>query len=98
MSHTNDRFPVGTFISSVAERHGYLTPADVALMSSYDYYRVIPVLVRCGGTRFACPAEEVSARIEAVEAAGDYVRDVSLAVGSPLADAVSTRIRFDNDL
>ena len=39
--------------------------------------RLVPLLVRCGGKRFVAPAQDVAAMIKAVEASGDYVRDVS---------------------
>lgn len=35
------------------------------------------VLVRCGGRRFVCAAVDVRFMMDAVEAKGDYVRDLS---------------------
>lgn len=45
--------------------------------------RLCPVMVRCGGCRFTSPAQDAPVLIKAIEAAGDYVRDVSfpIAVG-----------------
>ncbi len=44
--------------------------------------RLCPVLVRCGGKRFTCAAQDCAEMIRAVELGGDYVRDVSLPVGT----------------
>ncbi len=44
--------------------------------------RLCPVLVRCGGGRFTAPAQDAAHFIALVEAGGDYVRDVSLPVGT----------------
>ncbi len=44
--------------------------------------RLCPVLVRCGGCRFTCAVQDVEHLIKCITAGGDYVRDVSLPVGS----------------
>lgn len=59
---------------------GFLTEADLAELIKLD--RLFPVLVRCGGKRFTCAAQDCAEMIKAIEAAGDYVRDVSCPVGS----------------
>ena len=44
--------------------------------------RLLPVLVRCGGGRFTCAAQDFEHFMACVIAGGDYVRDVSAPVGS----------------
>lgn len=44
--------------------------------------RLQPVLVRCGAGRFTCAVQDLPHFIACVNAGGDYVRDVSLPVGS----------------
>lgn len=41
--------------------------------------RLQPVLVRCGGGRFSCPAQDLKHFIDIINKEGsDYVRDVSV--------------------
>ena len=56
---------------------GHVTDVGVAAMAAHPKWRLIPLLVRCGGTRFVAPATNIKGLIEAIEATGDYVRDVS---------------------
>ena len=58
-------------------RYGFVTDVDVSAMANHGQYRLISLLVRCGGKRFVAPAANVTEMIAAVEMAGDYVRDVS---------------------
>lgn len=44
--------------------------------------RLFPMLVRCGGCRFTCAAQDIRHLVKCVEAGGDYVRDVSFPVGA----------------
>jgi hypothetical protein len=60
------------------EQHGFLSPQNVAALAADDTGRLTPLLVRFGGCRLTCPAQDVSTIIAALEAAGDYCRDVSL--------------------
>src|SRR5881392_2872760 len=59
---------------------GFLSEADIPKLIALD--RLCPVLVRCGGCRFTCGAQDVQHLMRCVEAGGDYVRDVSFPVGS----------------
>ena len=59
---------------------GFLTEADMAELIKLD--RLCPVLVRCAGGRFTCAAQDAAHFIKCAKAGGDYVRDVSLPVGS----------------
>jgi hypothetical protein len=59
---------------------GFITAAQMSELIKLD--RLCPVLVRCGCGRFTCAAQDVAHFIKCVEAGGDYVRDVSLPVGS----------------
>lgn len=63
-----------SFLSS--RPFGFITTHDVDEL--VRLHRLCPVLVRCGGKRFTCAVQDVKAMIAAVEAAGDYVRDVSV--------------------
>lgn len=44
--------------------------------------RLFPVLVRCGCCRFTCPVQDLAQLVKCIKVGGDYVRDVSLPVGS----------------
>lgn len=63
-----------------AESYGFLRDTDMAELIALD--RLFQVLVRCGGCRFTCAAQDVAHLVKCVEAGGDYVRDVSFPVGS----------------
>ncbi len=63
-----------SFLSS--RPFGFITTHDIDEL--VRLHRLCPVLVRCGGKRFVCAVQDVKAMIAAVEAAGDYVRDVSV--------------------
>lgn len=58
---------------------GFITDKEHDLKSLIQEDRLQSVLVRCGGGRFACPAQDVEhfIRIIARDAA-DYVRDLSV--------------------
>lgn len=59
---------------------GFLKETDMHGLIALD--RLCPVLVRCGCGRFTCPAQDAAHFIKCVEAGGDYVRDVSLPIGT----------------
>lgn len=59
---------------------GFLKSEDIAPLIAID--RLCYVLVRCGGCRFTCAAQDVEHLIKCVSAGGDYVRDVSFPVGA----------------
>lgn len=59
---------------------GFLRQSDMPALIALD--RLCQVLVRCGGCRFTCAAQDVAHLIKCVDAGGDYVRDVSFPVGS----------------
>lgn len=59
---------------------GFLTLEALAELVKLD--RLCSVLIRCGGCRLTCPAQDVKHLIECVIASGDYVRDLSLPVGA----------------
>lgn len=71
-------------IQSIADKYGFLSDTDVEFLASNDTYRLLEVLVRCGNRRFTCAVQYLPGMVEAIEAAGDYVRDVSLPSHSPL--------------
>lgn len=62
------------------ETCGFLRDTDMPELIALD--RLCQVLVRCGGCRFLCAAQDVEHLIKCVEAGGDYVRDVSFPVGA----------------
>lgn len=57
---------------------GYLTSTELAALRAVERERLTPVLVRCGSCRFTCAIQDSAFLIAAVEAHGDFVRDVSL--------------------
>ena len=59
---------------------GFLRDVDMVTLIGLD--RLCQVLVRCGGCRFTCAAQDVTHLVKCVEAGGDYVRDVSFPVGA----------------
>lgn len=73
-----------TLFHAIRLQHGFLTDEQVASLAGRHSTRLTQVLVRCGGSRFTCSAQDAARLIAAVEASGDYVRDVSLPAGSPL--------------
>lgn len=64
------------------DQYGFLTQSDVALLAGHPASRLLQVLVRCGGCRLVCAAQDVRHLIALVESGSDdgpeYVRDVSL--------------------
>ena len=66
-------------LSDAVECGGFLGTAGLAVVAQED--RLRQLLVRCGGCRFVCAAQDVTHLIECVVAGGDYVRDVSLPAG-----------------
>lgn len=65
-------------------RMGWLTKEDVQVLASDMELRLQWCLVRCGGCRFTCPAQDVEHLVHCVEAGGDYVRDVCIPAGDPI--------------
>ena len=59
---------------------GFVTEKQMPELIGID--RLAPLLVRCGGKRFTCAAQDLAPMLAAVVAAGDYIRDVSFPVGS----------------
>lgn len=64
---------------------GFLTVAQAEELNKLD--RLFPVLVRCGCNRFTCSVQYLKGMIICVEAGGDYVRDVSIPVGTEARQA-----------
>jgi hypothetical protein len=63
-----------------ASRFGFVTAVEVASIAADNRTRLTPMLVRCGGCRFMCAAQDVKHLIDIITTDGrDYVRDVSLA-------------------
>ncbi len=69
-----------SFIASRDAECGFLNVAQLKELETID--RLCPVLVRCGGCRFTCAAQDVPHLLACIKAGGDHVRDVSLPVGS----------------
>lgn len=67
-----------TFLQT--KEFGFLKVEDMPELIALD--RLFPVLVRCDMCRFECAAQDCAHLIKAVQAIGDYVRDVSAPVGS----------------
>ncbi len=70
------------------QEHPYVTDKVVEELVKLD--RLCQLLVRCGGCRFMCAAQDVQHLVRCIEAGGDYVRDVSFppkAKGSEVGSA-----------
>jgi hypothetical protein len=61
----------------VRDAFGFVSKPEVEALAAHPVSRLWPLLVRCGGSRFVAAAQDVATLIAAVEASGDYVRDVS---------------------
>lgn len=62
------------------EQCGFMTMDDVAELAKED--RLRQLLVRCGGCRFMCAAQDVAHLAGIIDASdSDYVRDISLPAG-----------------
>ena len=72
-------------LAGIRQRGGFLTEGDLEVLRRDERARLWPILVRCGGGRFTCPAQDVNHFVgiirESNEERGDYVRDVSLVAG-----------------
>jgi hypothetical protein len=64
-------------------RHGFLTKGEVHALAEDNDHRLDAVLIRCGGGRFSCPAQDAEHFIKLIEREpyGDFVRDVSIPFG-----------------
>lgn len=61
--------------------YGFITsPAQLNELKRLD--QLCQLLVRCGGCRFLCAAQDVEHLMTCIVAGGDYVRDVSFPVGA----------------
>ena len=72
------------FINGKLQNGGFLSSEDLPDLIKIE--RLQQVLVRCGGCRFTCAAQDVEHLIKCIDAGGDYVRDVSFKSGA-LAEA-----------
>ncbi len=67
-------------LQEIINQHGFLQEPQLEELVELD--RLRPVLIRCSGGRFTCPAQDAKHFIEIIEATtvgvGEYVRDVSL--------------------
>jgi len=61
----------------ITMRGGFITEDQIDGVVKED--RLQPCLIRCGGGRFSCPAQDVRHFVNIISEHGkDYVRDVSL--------------------
>ena len=61
----------------INSHYGFIQDTDLDKVIAED--RLYPCLIRCGGGRLSCPAQDVSHFIAIIEKEGsDYIRDVSL--------------------
>lgn len=72
-------------------------PRDIWITSTEQLQELIrtdrlrPLLVRCGRCRFTAPAQDVPFLVEAINKAGDYVRDISFPSTVTLSPAIWAR-------
>ena len=63
------------------QHHGFIRKEDIPTIINENRFE--PLLVRCGGGRFTCPAQNVEHFIEIIgKENSDYVRDVSFPAAS----------------
>ncbi len=67
---------MGIIQDLLADRMGFISQNEIGAVEAQD--RLWPCLVRCGGGRFSCPAQDVAHFVAIIDASADYVRDVSL--------------------
>ena len=68
-----------TIQTVINEQHGFIKQSDLPGIIEQD--RLMPCVIRCGGGRFTCPAQDVEHFIAIIERDGqDYIRDVSISV------------------
>ena len=61
----------------INDHYGFITEEELPRVIAED--RLYPCLIRCGGGRLSCPAQDVRHFIKIIETEGsDYIRDVSL--------------------
>lgn len=72
---------MAAFINRIKEDNcGFLRGPDIEELKALD--GLAPVLVRCGGGRFQCAAQDAEHFLEIIASQGsDYVRDVGLVAG-----------------
>ena len=74
-----------SLLRKITNQHGSLDNTDLSDLARFD--RLRPVLIRCGGGRLTCPAQDANHWINIIEAStgahDDYVRDVSLPATDP---------------
>ena len=80
-------------LRAVEERGGYITAPELAVLAADPAHKLDPWLVRCGRCRFLAASQDVAYIIAAVEAAGDYCRDVSRPSMSAVAVVISHQQR-----
>ena len=79
MAHTH--LDVNALISRVKrDNYGYLTANDIGALASHPDTRLTQVLIRAGGCRLTCAAQDAHHIAECLLAGGDYVRDISFPV------------------
>lgn len=66
--------PLQQFIA--ARPFGFVNSAELETLIALNPLQL--VLCRFGGCRLLCPAQDAAKIIKALEAAGDYIRDVSI--------------------
>lgn len=80
IEHDRHRAAVLDLKDEIHKRHGFLRTEDLAQLVRLE--RLAQVLVRCGGGRFTCPAQDAAYFVGIIDATNDYVRDVSVPAGS----------------
>ena len=90
---TTTTLPIA-LLHKIADLCGCITEELVEDLMLHEEGRKLQVLVRCGGKRFICPADCLASMIAAVEADGDYVRDVSIPAGHTLWECIKPLMAY----
>mgnify|MGYP001182183550 CR=1 FL=1 len=70
---------VNALVSRVRDdRMGFFLDSDIDALAGHPDGRLYQVLVRAGGCRFTCAAQDVMHLTRCLKSGGDYVRDVSI--------------------
>ena len=92
-----DHLDVACLIARVRDAGGFFVSSDIARLAAHPSGRLTRVLIRAGGCRLICAAQDVTHIEACLTAGGDYLREVSLPADQRCCGRSRTpthRIRF----